>query len=61
MGSMKKSANGGRVLLLIVVALLISIAVLGASMRLLPAPPLYPTPTYPKGIDFPDDRPVPHR
>lgn len=58
---MKKTQRNGSVLLLVVIVILISVMVLGASMRLLPNPPLYPTPTQPKAIDFPDSRPVPAR
>lgn len=49
----------GRVLLLILVLLIISLLVLGTSVRLLPEAPHAPTPTYPRAIDFPDERPVP--
>jgi hypothetical protein len=50
-----------RVVLLLLVALVISLVVLGASVRLLPDAPIAPTPTYPRAIDFPDERPVPNR
>jgi len=53
--------KNGRVLLLLLVVILISVVVLGGAMRLLPDAPAYPTPTPPKGIDFPDSRPVPGR
>jgi hypothetical protein len=49
------------VVLLILVAIIITVAVLGFSMQTLPDAPLYPTPTFPKAIDFPDSRPVPAR
>ena len=58
---MRASRRDGRVVLLILVAIIITVAVLGFSMRTLPDAPLYPTPTFPKAIDFPDSRPVPAR
>jgi hypothetical protein len=58
---MRQTRQEGRVFLLIVVAIIITVAVLGFSMRTLPDAPLYPTPTFPKAIDFPDSRPVPAR
>lgn len=50
-----------RVLLLVAVAILVSLLVLGLSVALLPDAPVSPTPTFPEGIDFPDDRDVPRR
>lgn len=50
-----------RIILLIVVVVILLGGVLMVSMTLLPAPPTSPTATYPKGIDFPDGRPVPRR
>jgi hypothetical protein len=50
-----------RVLVLILVAAVLVVGVVGFSMRLLPDAPIGPTATYPKGIDFPDGRPVPSR
>jgi hypothetical protein len=50
-----------RVILLVVVAILMLIGVIGMSVRLLPDAPVSPTPTFPKAIDFPNGRPVPHR
>jgi hypothetical protein len=50
-----------RILLLIFVSLLLVIGVLMLSVELLPGPPAGPTATFPKGIDFPDGRPVPRR
>lgn len=48
-----------RVLVLILVAAVLVIGVVGFSMQLLPDAPIGPTATYPKGVDFPDGRPVP--
>lgn len=48
-------------ILLVVVVVMMLVVVLASSMTLLPNPPLYPTPTFPQGIDFPNERPVPHR
>jgi len=56
---MRKTQQKSRVVLLVIVVVIISVAVLGSSVRLLPDAPQYPTPTFPKGIDFPDSRPVP--
>jgi hypothetical protein len=50
-----------RVLLLVIVAVVLSVFVLGLSVTLLPDAPVSPTPTYPEGIDFPDGRDVPRR
>jgi hypothetical protein len=50
-----------RVLVLILVAAVLVVGVVGFSMQLLPDAPIGPTATYPKGIDFPDGRPVPSR
>ena len=50
-----------RIVILILVALLLSVAVLSLSVSLLPDAPISPTATYPKGIDFPDARDVPRR
>jgi hypothetical protein len=47
--------------LLLLVLVIVSLMVIGGSVRLLPDAPLYPTPTQPKAIDFPDSRPVPRR
>jgi hypothetical protein len=46
-------------IIILMVILGISLLVIGGSMRLLPDAPLFPTPTQPKAIDFPDSRPVP--
>jgi hypothetical protein len=53
--------KNGRFWLLVLVALLLVGFVLASSITLLPNPPLYPTPTFPKAIDFPNERPVPYR
>lgn len=50
-----------RVLLLIILAVFVSVLVLGTSVALLPDAPISPTATYPEGIDFPDGRDVPRR
>jgi hypothetical protein len=46
-------------LVALLIVLMIGLAVIGTSVRLLPDAPLYPTPTQSKGIDFPDSRPLP--
>ncbi|MBZ0310633.1 MAG: hypothetical protein K8I82_31535 [Anaerolineae bacterium] len=51
----------GQVWLLALVVVLIAVMVMASSITLLPDPPLNPTPTFPKAIDFPNERPVPHR
>jgi len=50
-----------RLLLLLIVTLAISVMVVGGSMHYLPDAPQFPTATPPKGIEFPDSRPVPAR
>jgi hypothetical protein len=50
-----------RILLLLIILMMAAGLVWMTSLALLPAPPSYPTPTYPKGIELPDERPVPWR
>ena len=47
----------GRVGLLILVALVLTVLVLGSAITLLPPPPGYPTPTAPPILDRPEGRP----
>ncbi|NDJ84596.1 MAG: hypothetical protein GYB66_01810 [Chloroflexi bacterium] len=50
-----------RVMLLMILALLLILGVFAFSTSLLPDPPIGPTATFPEGIDYPDERPVPRR
>lgn len=47
----------GRVLLLILVAVMLAIFVLVSAFEMLPAPPFAPTPTAPWELDRPEGRP----
>lgn len=58
---MKRRPAIAPVVLLALVLVMLSVLVLGSATTLLPNAPLFPTPTQPKGIDFPDSRPVPRR
>lgn len=46
-----------RIIVLLVVAVVISVLVLGSAFMLLPAPPGAPTPTPPTMLDRPEGRP----
>lgn len=58
---MRPRKNTTRLFLLVMVAFLLIIGILSFSARVLPDPPLYPTPTFPEGIEYPNERPVPYR
>ncbi|MFP4321754.1 MAG: hypothetical protein ACLFTK_04805 [Anaerolineales bacterium] len=58
---MKQSRHAAPLWIFLLVAVLLGLAILTASIEMLPAPPLYPTPTPPEGIDLPNERPVPAR
>lgn len=54
---MTSSAHEGRWMLFVVASALLLILTLALSVSLLPAAPFAPTPTFPKGIDLPDQLP----
>ncbi len=56
-----RNSTRARTLLLVIVAILLVLSVVGLSVEVLPGPPVGPTATYPEGIDFPDERPIPRR
>jgi hypothetical protein len=55
------SKSNGPLLILCGFLLVLACMVLGSATQLLPDAPFGPTPTYPKGIDLPDSRPLPQR
>lgn len=56
-----RSQQAGPVLILGAFLLILACLILGSATQLLPEAPFGPTPTYPKGIDLPDSRPLPQR
>lgn len=50
--------HSSRILLLVVVAIVLVVGILMLTIRILPDPPIAPTPTFPEAIDYPDGRPV---
>ncbi|MBN1202411.1 MAG: hypothetical protein JXJ20_11190 [Anaerolineae bacterium] len=54
---MTDRAAASRVFLLVLVVLIVALVVLGSAFRLLPPPPVSPTPTAPYTLDRPEGRP----
>jgi|GEM_PF-5768564 len=59
MANQQKKSVPVEIIVLLIVTVVLSFAIVFSSFQLLPDAPLYPTPTQPKAIDFPDARPVP--
>jgi len=52
-----RQRNSIRVVWLLLVALIVTVLVLGSAFELLPAPPISPTPTAPYILDRPEGKP----